>query len=583
MQNEVKIIWPDLMMPNLPDGSLGESAVAHNGKIVIVGANGSGKTRFGAWLENPSVRRHQASHYHSDSKRNEGVYRISAQRVLDLPPSAARKSWEEASAELNSGLGGPSGIGVRHTRVGGDPVVGSMADYGALINALFSARTADALRYYEAGQSSQFGPGKAGPDDLIRLKELWEKVFKGRELLVGDHTLSAKSKSDDEPYAASLMSDGERVGLYLIGSILLAPKSSRIVIDEPEVHLHEAIQSFLWDQLESVRKDCCFIYMTHSIQFAASRLGAKKIALLDYQAALPSDKECESDAQGLMAMGPVPTPPAGKVPRDGIWIWAEVAQSDDLPVDLTLKLLGSRRPVVFVEGKVGGLDQKFLEIVYSDHLVIPCDNWQKVVACVNGFRRQAALHHLHVRGLIDRDDRPSSEIDSHQKNDVYVLPVGAVECLYILPECLEACAAITGVQNPEDIVSEAKKRVVHQASKARLAIIAERAQYNVRHALQKVNRAGDSKSDLVAAVELAVQAADASACYERAIKTVDEALQGEYMDALVVFRGKSSIDAAAGAFKLTEEKYRDHVLNLLADEKSGLRKRVLERLPDLKS
>lgn len=78
------------------------------------------------------------------------------------------------------------------------------------------------------------------------------------------------------------MSDGERVTFYLIGRCVSVPENSIIIIDEPELHLHKAIQYALWDRIERVRNDCLFVYLTHDVEFAASRTGFKKIWLTDY-------------------------------------------------------------------------------------------------------------------------------------------------------------------------------------------------------------------------------------------------------------------------------------------------------------
>jgi predicted ATP-dependent endonuclease of OLD family len=67
------------------------------------------------------------------------------------------------------------------------------------------------------------------------------------------------------------MSDGEKVGLYLISQILLAEKNCILIIDEPELHLHKALMARLWNKLEEYRNDCFFIYITHDLDFAVSK------------------------------------------------------------------------------------------------------------------------------------------------------------------------------------------------------------------------------------------------------------------------------------------------------------------------
>src|SRR5690606_4587480 len=81
--------------------------------------------------------------------------------------------------------------------------------------------------------------------------------------------------------AGNMLSDGERVVFYLIGKCLQAPSKSIIIVDEPEIHLHKAIMSKLWNALEQERNDCLFVYLTHDLEFAISRTAAKKIWLKD--------------------------------------------------------------------------------------------------------------------------------------------------------------------------------------------------------------------------------------------------------------------------------------------------------------
>jgi ABC-type phosphate/phosphonate transport system ATPase subunit len=69
---------PNLYLPT-PDGTGNKVEIKHNGTVVIVGANGAGKSRLGAWIER-----------NADSSVI--VHRISAQRALDLPEYAVVKS-----------------------------------------------------------------------------------------------------------------------------------------------------------------------------------------------------------------------------------------------------------------------------------------------------------------------------------------------------------------------------------------------------------------------------------------------------------------------------------------------------------
>lgn len=68
----------------------GTTNIESDQSIVIIGANGSGKTRLGTWIE-----------YLSSKK--ELVYRISAQKSLTMPVSSSTTWMEYAKAELYFG------------------------------------------------------------------------------------------------------------------------------------------------------------------------------------------------------------------------------------------------------------------------------------------------------------------------------------------------------------------------------------------------------------------------------------------------------------------------------------------------
>ena len=91
----------------------------HNdNNIVIIGANGAGKTRLGAWIE-------------SNMQNNLAVHRISAQRALNIPEFAQIKNLEQAEKMLFYGLENQEGS-VAHKRAhrwGYNPETHLLNDY----------------------------------------------------------------------------------------------------------------------------------------------------------------------------------------------------------------------------------------------------------------------------------------------------------------------------------------------------------------------------------------------------------------------------------------------------------------------
>ena len=77
---------PDILLPNRTGVGARETFQNLN-NLLIIGANGAGKTRLGTWIEQNL----------SDSTI---IHRISAQKALSLPEHATMKSLEQAEKEL---------------------------------------------------------------------------------------------------------------------------------------------------------------------------------------------------------------------------------------------------------------------------------------------------------------------------------------------------------------------------------------------------------------------------------------------------------------------------------------------------
>jgi hypothetical protein len=149
------------------------------------------------------------------------------------------------------------------------------------------------------------------------------------------------------------------------------PKDGVFIVDEPELHLHRAIQARLWDAVERARPDCIFVYITHDLGFAASRRDATKMWLREF--------------------------------HGGEWDWEVVPETDILPEPLLLEVMGSRQPVRFVEGDRGSLDLFIYGLIFPGECVVPCGSCELVIHSTTSFAGMSELHHNACRGLVDND------------------------------------------------------------------------------------------------------------------------------------------------------------------------------------
>ena len=535
---------PTLTLPNLSTGVTPVSTVSYDRIVVIVGANGSGKTRLGAWLENPkSLFQNGGMMPPRGNTKNPEVYRIGAQRVLSLNETAERKEKSAVTQSLHQGDGMAQGI----SRLQGDPIVGQHSDFNLLLSALFAEHADIAEQYMAKGTVTGGNPGVPPKAKLETLKTTWERIFSERVLTFSNYQVGA-ALVGGAAYGASRLSDGERVGFYLIGQALLAPDSALIVIDEPELHLHECIQGALWDAIEQARTDCRFIYITHDLGFAASRRSATKVALFDYEA---------------------PSTPDGV----GTWKWTPVPPAEDFPEDTKLRILGSRRHTLFCEGVVGGLDHNVLTAMFPELYVVPVGSWEQVRHAVGSFRRLFPMHHFTVVGVIDRDDHEATAIVSLAKKGVYVLSVAGIENMLLAPPSLRFLCSKRSLKGatPEQTAESVKLACIAHAMMNVGDVVGQRAKFRIRQRLEEIGRAKNTKSDVVKAAEDAAGAAEK--IYESVEAEILAALNTKdhdqnYAGAIREFRNKGLLGAAAGKLGISGEDLSETVIAQISHDKT---------------
>lgn len=363
--------------------------------LVIVGANGTGKTRLGAWIDNNSPEKNL-------------VLRISAQKLLSIPDDIRPMDLDKSLSDLLCGYQNATLEQFGNYKIGhkwqNKPAITLQNDYTKLLTYLFSEENEVSRKYREDSSKSE-DKIPVTETKLDKVKKIWEEILPHRKLIFEGGTI--KTKSDGEGaqlYHASEMSDGERVIFYLIGQCLSAPENGIIIVDEPELHLHKSIQYTLWNKIEKERNDCLFVYLTHDIEFAVSRNGFEKVWLKNF---------------------------------DGTnWEWTKLEEVADIPEELSIEVYGSRRKILLVEGENGKEDVQFYQNIFEDFLVKPCGSCQNVIEYTKSFRKNKDFHSLEVYGLIDRDRRTDEEIKSLESQGVYVLKVAEVEHVFATPEIL---------------------------------------------------------------------------------------------------------------------------------------------------
>ncbi len=356
---------------------------------VFVGANGSGKSRLAIHIENTI---------------GESAHRISAHRALTLNPDVPKISEAQALKGLKFGFF-VDGATIHHRtgqRWNSKPATSLLNDFDFLVQALFAEQSRTALQTHNNVMDGI--PHTAQATKFERLKKIWRALIPHRRLVVNGDDIQVQASEDSPLYSASQMSDGERAIFYLIGQVLVAQENSLLVIDEPELHVHRSIMNSLWDQLEAARPDCTLLFITHDLEFAASRVGSKFV-IRDYSAS--------PNAQ---------------------WTIETVSEETGFSEETATLLLGSRRPILFVEGDMKSLDMAVYRCIYPQWTVVPRGSCQDVIHAVVTLRANAAFTRIRCAGIVDADDFDASDADHLRRLSIFVLPVSEIENLFLLPE-----------------------------------------------------------------------------------------------------------------------------------------------------
>lgn len=408
-------------------------------QLVIIGANGTGKTRFANTCVEACGNRALLL------SALDGLYR---RREITATEKTASLRKRFNLTMLNVPNSMPSTLELMLAQVMHDEMVN-------LIN--YKLRLAD-------GYKAQLGRTR-----LDTLAELWKEIFPGNKVLVdsGKMLFSRVDSQDESSISSVRLSDGERAVLYHIGGVLYAPKNGIIFVETPEIFLHPTITAALWNRLEALRADCSFVYITHDPEFAASRNGAQVLWIRDC--------DSRSDKWDYVLMPP------------------EVGISKEIYASLT----GSRKPVLFIEGDSRSIDAHLYPLIFPDYTVRSLGSCNKVIETTRTLNDLSSMHKMDSMGIVDRDRRNKEEVDYLRRKNILVPEVAEIENIFLLKDVIMAMATLAR-KDAAHAFAKVRKAVMHQFHSELHA----QALQHVRHRVKRtVEYRVDSRFDNIDAME----------------------------------------------------------------------------------
>ena len=493
--------------------------------VVLIGANGSGKTRMSVWIE-----------YHHN---NILTHRISAQKSLHMPKSTSTSDLK--SCQENFLFGSSSGdISWRKNtyRWKNEPEIHLLDDFSALMQLLFTE--AFQQMWAENNKNVNDQPYVYIETKLNLIKNIWENVIINKTLNIGAGTIEVFNKNfPEEKFNGSDMSDGEREVFYFIGEALCVPANSMIIVDEPENHLHKAILIRLWNAIEAARPDCMFIYITYDLDFAVSRNNSQIIWVQN-------------------------------MPKQNEWEY-KLLSKDDFPLDeLSLEIRGSRQDVLLVEGKEKSFDKRLYSLIFKEYNVIFVESCDRVISCTKAFNQLNEMHYCKVRGIIDRDRRSDTEIGKLNQCSVFCPEVAEVENFFLLPGVIKIVAESLqrNPQEIEKILDSVKQKTFDFLAKnieeQAFLFTRQKVQNNINGAINKNFSTIDDYKAMVGSIPKIV---DVGLIYEQTRATLQKIIDGQdYLEALKFINNKGLLNGTGlpAAFSWKQDDYIDYVMRLLS-------------------
>lgn len=481
--------------------------------LMVIGANGTGKSSFGRDL---------LERYPQIAEKISGIHALFIDSEESIPNDV--DEFTRLQSMIKERLFMPR-----------------LSVYEKLILRLQSEEFETAVNYKETSKSN---PSLLPPITKIdKIQVIWEKMFPHNRLVRKSGFIEVVSVSRDSgSYTAGRMSDSEKLVFYLIGAILYARQGALLIIEEPETLLHNSIKNQLWDEIESVRPDCTFVYLTHDIDFAATRPDSKRLWIRAYDA----------DAH--------------------IWDYELIESNDSFPEEVYIEILGSRKPILFIEGTdANSIDSRLYPLIFPDYLVKSVGGCQKVIETTKAYGQLKDFHTLDSKGIVDRDRRTQGEIDYLREQHIYVPNVAEVENLLMIESVIKTVARRL-MKDPEEVFGQVRENVVKLFEKDLEAQVILHAKHRVRKKLETtVDRKITTIEQLSAHVEDIRQNINVQDIYDNIkLKFSQYAENADYKSILRVYNQKGMLPQSrlCGICGISnKESYLNLILSILKENR----------------
>lgn len=350
------------------------------------------------------------------------------------------------------------------------------------------------------------------------LKEIWESTFPGNHLNQKEGRLMISNQSAAGLFGIHKLSRGEKAGLYYAAVCLSAPPGALILVDSPALFLHPTAVEGLWERIENARPDCRFVYDTNEAVFASMHSRRLPIWIKDYDAS------------------------------DHSWDY-QIITDGEIPDEIFLQMMGSRRPILFTEGDAThSIDIRLYSAVFPEFTVKPLGSCDKVIESTRTMQSLRAMHRIESYGIVDRDRRSEAEVEYLRAKHILVPEVAEVENIFLSAGVIETMAEIRQ-RNPHKVLKAVRHELIEKFAK----MADSQALEHTRHRMKRdVERKIDARFTCITALELHIKSLIKKLrpreTYEQLLADFQKkAKGGDYAGILRVFNHKPAFSGSCAA------------------------------------
>ena len=386
-----------------------------------------------------------------------------------------------------------------------------------------------------------------------RVEQIWNQIFPEIIFELEPDDRVVKVEKNGSKYSINGLSDGERCILFYIGSVLLAPENSYIVVDEPETFLNGAVYNELWDLLISERPDCQFIFASHNMDFVQSRTNAAYIWCKKFEAPYSLEYQILDD-------------------------------SLNLPLDLLTEVSGTRKPILFCEGTKTSIDYQIYSKLFSEFCFVkPVQGHKQVIQHTKAYNNLQLLHGNTAYGIIDNDWMDESSIQEQKEQNIFVLPFNEVEMMLVDEAVVKSCLHFDDDKEKQQKFENLQQSIIESCKEKKDKIISLALKKRLDDFLEGncIENNKPTKEDVEEFLKNLVNEFDASSTVDSITFIVEESLNSSDFSAILkICNLKNEIINHRGNTKIVPN-FKDKALRRIAldnDLQKKLRNKYFEEL-----